>query len=587
MELLRKYLTDHNIINGRQLTAAVHRDAKLMVIESTKFLDDHYTSIPMAVRLQCIISGIDSIPTCLFDGCGGFVSIVNSHFGKFCSVQCGAKYRGLSMLGRNKESNPEFYEHRSRAATLSFQNRAKSLGFEDWESYTHSSMFPDIVNKRKQTHIKNTGVSNNMKCPVGLKVWKDSFFDKYGVTSPTQLPEFNFKANWDFDNDCWYTQTEKFKNTARATTLSRYGVTHASSHPMVKEKAIQTNLSRYGRISPNQVHIPTESLDILMDKDRLSELVKSNCMSTVGDMLGVHYSSVQRACALLDIPTKKSTSQGERDVAIFVESLGFLINRNVYFKECKREADIVIESLKLIIEFNGVYWHCDDFKNPTYHQQKTLSFLKLGYSTLHIWEDDWDNPIKREIILNKIRSKLGVPSRRTYARKCDIMLCTRLEVVDFYENNHIQGHVNGSYYIGLKLDGVLVGCMTFNSKGDGVYDLSRFATSINVVGGASRCLSFFKRTVAWSHIFTFASLDYSSGNVYDRLGFVKRYITDPNMWYMKRGQWIRLGRRRFIKSKLPRILDIFDESLSEKENMHNNDYVRIFDCGSIKYTMDS
>ena len=38
----------------------------------------------------------------------------------------------------------------------------------------------------------------------------------------------------------------------------------------------------------------------------------------------------------------------------------------------------------------------------------------------------------------------------------------------------------------------------------------------------------------------------------------------------------------FQKHKLHKKLKIFDDSLSEKQNMHNNGYFFIHDCGNIK-----
>ena len=42
----------------------------------------------------------------------------------------------------------------------------------------------------------------------------------------------------------------------------------------------------------------------------------------------------------------------------------------------------------------------------------------------------------------------------------------------------------------------------------------------------------------------------------------------------------------YRKSELPKKLQTYDENLSEWENMKNNNYDRIWDCGSIKFKMD-
>lgn len=67
--------------------------------------------------------------------------------------------------------------------------------------------------------------------------------------------------------------------------------------------------------------------------------------------------------------------------------------------------DFLIESKKIIIEFNGTYWHCDpreyestyfnEKKNKTaqeiwdYDQRRKEIFEKLGYKVLVVWEEDF------------------------------------------------------------------------------------------------------------------------------------------------------------------------------------------------------
>lgn len=68
-------------------------------------------------------------------------------------------------------------------------------------------------------------------------------------------------------------------------------------------------------------------------------------------------------------------------------------------------ADICIEDIKLIIEYNGTFWHCDprkyrpEYVNPRLKkfakevwekdERKISTFKSAGYSTITIWEDDY------------------------------------------------------------------------------------------------------------------------------------------------------------------------------------------------------
>lgn len=106
-----------------------------------------------------------------------------------------------------------------------------------------------------------------------------------------------------------------------------------------------------------------------------------------------------------------NASRGERKLAEFVEQLVGVdkVVRNDRTVLAPRELDIYIPSLKIAIEYNGVYWHdkklyLDDLKNNTFHskeQQKTRDCEILGIYIIHVWEDDWledEHSVKEEII---------------------------------------------------------------------------------------------------------------------------------------------------------------------------------------------
>ena len=70
------------------------------------------------------------------------------------------------------------------------------------------------------------------------------------------------------------------------------------------------------------------------------------------------------------------------------------------------------------------------------------------------------------------------------------------------------------------------------------------------------------------------------GKGYEASGFTVVGTTPPSYFYYKNGK--RLNRIQAQKHKLGKLLENFDESLSETENMLNNKYIKIFDCGNLK-----
>ena len=106
-----------------------------------------------------------------------------------------------------------------------------------------------------------------------------------------------------------------------------------------------------------------------------------------------------------------------------------------------------------------------------------------------------------------------------------------------------------------------------------------------MVGGFSRLLKHFQRNNVWSVVETFASLDYSHGNVYEKSGFEMVGVTEPNYHYFKGLD--RYSRNAFMKHKLEKVLEKFDSSLTEKENMNQHGYTLMYDAGSIKYKIEA
>lgn len=64
------------------------------------------------------------------------------------------------------------------------------------------------------------------------------------------------------------------------------------------------------------------------------------------------------------------------------------------------ELDVLIPTKKVAFEFNGAFWHSDEFHDKFYHKNKTDLCEKFGIRLFHVWEDDWD--LNRDEISTKI-----------------------------------------------------------------------------------------------------------------------------------------------------------------------------------------
>ena len=120
------------------------------------------------------------------------------------------------------------------------------------------------------------------------------------------------------------------------------------------------------------------------------------------------------------------------------------------------------------------------------------------------------------------------------------------------------------------------------STEEGEFELLRYCTlgNFNVIGGAGKLLKYFEREYNPSKIVSYADRRWSQGNLYKQLGFQLSHISQTNYWYIYNQTNIRLYRFNFRKNVLEKKLENFDKHLSEFENMKNNGYDRVYDCGN-------
>jgi hypothetical protein len=159
----------------------------------------------------------------------------------------------------------------------------------------------------------------------------------------------------------------------------------------------------------------------------------------------------------------------------------------------------------------------------------------------------------------------------------------------FLDNNHLQGNVNAAINIGLYYNDELVSIMTFiksRYNKEVEYELLRFCNKLNtsVIGGASKLMSCFINTYKPNNIISYANRRWSQGNLYEKLGFTFTHNTLPNYFYYKNGDLE--SRVKYQKHKLKDKLEVFDDSLTESENMYNNGYRKIYDSGNKVYILN-
>lgn len=248
------------------------------------------------------------------------------------------------------------------------------------------------------------------------------------------------------------------------------------------------------------------------------------------------------------------------------------------------ELDIINHTKKLAIEYCGIYWHSEmsSGKKQNYHREKYLRCKETGYTLITIFESDDKDKVKS--LLMKLLGK----TTKIGARKTKVMAIPPKEAKQFHDKHHLHSGIGAKYHYGLFYENNLVMVASFiknRYSTDYEYECARITShsDYTTVGGVSKLIKHFIKTENPESIITFADLRFGEGNVYLNCGFTRLKDSFPNYWYSKKYTPILYSRVKFQKHKLKTALETFDPLLTEYENMLENNWDRIWDCGNGKY----
>ena len=493
---------------------------------------------------------------------------------------------------------------------------------EKWSSICHQTEFlnqiyPKVSGRQRVWHVEHN-IFNPLSCPICGKIGlgfsnklkqyskycnstcaqkdpatrrktESTCFEKYGVKSNLCLPENKAKeeatklSKYGVKN---YTQTAEFKLKVKATSLLRYGVENPSQSQQVKDKVNDTSMRLYGRKRSSQCHIPLTVIDLKNDRTEMSRWFNELKMpvSEIAKVLGINGSQLTahfKNNLNIDI-TRHGVSWPERKIQEFLTSIGVTFQTSDRKLLKPKELDIIIPSAKVAIELNGVAWHSENRgKAKNYHSDKTVACEKIGYRLVHIWSTEWAT--QQELVKSRLKSILGVSSK-IMARKCQIKIVSSLDAKNFLNANHMQGYCQSTIRYGLYSDNILTALMTFGKSRFSKsveWELLRYCTAqgVNIAGGPSKLFAHFIKIHNPSSVISYCDRRWNTGKLYQNLKFVLSSISSPNYWYTKNHAKLE-SRLRYQKHKLAKILETFDPSLTEWENMQANGYDRIWDCGN-------
>jgi hypothetical protein len=388
-------------------------------------------------------------------------------------------------------------------------------------------------------------------------------------------------------------------NKTKKTNIERYGVDNVMKLDRVKEIFKQGSLNKYGTEFPAQSKntkirienkLKYEEIEIINNCNGLYSIKCEKCDEiTTFNNNEINYRfrmgiPICKNCFNL----KNNVSYPEIEISDYVKSFNINIIENDRKTLNGLELDLLIPEHNIAIEFDGLYWHSEIYKDNTYHLSKTELCEKQGIQLIHIFEDEW--LFKKDIVKSRLLNILGLTPNKIYGRKTEIKEVSSKDTRLFLEANHIQGNVNSKIKLGLYYDSELVSIMTFG-KGRVImggnsnqYELLRFCNKLNtsVIGGADKLLKYFIKTYQPKEIISYADRRWSQGNLYEKLGFNFIHNSKPNYFYIN--QNVREYRFNYRKNIL--VKQGYDINKTEREIMLDRKIYRIYDCGAKLYKIN-
>lgn len=384
----------------------------------------------------------------------------------------------------------------------------------------------------RKTNLERYGVDNQFK---RKEMIEDSMLKKYGVKYIAQLPEVSSKATSKRD---FKVEQEKIQKT----NMERYGVPNVSLIPEVKEKikesVIKTFQEKYG-------------VDNYWEKE---DAKRSNG------------SKNSRA----NINFKKLLEDNK---------IEYIQEFNLKGKWFDFKVGNILIEINPTPTHNTLWtpWNKDKGIDINYHLEKTILAKENEYRCIHIW--DWDD-------LEKIVSLLK-PRETIYARKCEVKEIEVKDTIKFLNEHHLQNSAKSSIAFGLFYENELVSVMTFGKpryNKNHEYELIRYCSSKNIVGGEKRLYSAFLLQYKPSSVISYCDNAKFDGTTYNILEFklYKKGVATRHWYSIKTNKHITESLLR--QQGFDRLFNTdYGKGTSNTDLMIINEFLSVYDCGQSVY----
>lgn len=345
-----------------------------------------------------------------------------------------------------------------------------------------------------------------------------------------------------------YTEFFNIKNVLHGNEATKFNNEHGiekriafyREHPeqlkMRTEKSMETKLVRYGSSFYNNSgkmmetkleKLPKLFARLFYDIEGSKKFLIENKFASreqLADYFGISFPSLENWIyrnGLSDYAPKLSNvSNKEIQLRSILHDYGFSQN-NIKDIIYPFEIDIYNPNRSVGVEFNGNYWHSIKNKCESYHYDKSLLAEKVGVRLIHVYEEEWDDLTKREILLGIIRHSVD--------DDMEIVQCnnnTKISVLNkpesdlFMAKNNIFGCCNSDVYLGIYVNEVLYQVMSFSKTGETSWKIDRNCRKCgyDIIGGCNTLIESFINMVNPNEIYAYCDFNKFTGKTYEEFG---------------------------------------------------------------------
>lgn len=447
---------------------------------------------------------------------------------------------------------------------------------------------------------------------------ENTCLEKYGVSNVSQAPEIKSKLSE-------VMRSYEYLHGREMTCLEKYGHHSPMQHPDVKAKRASTNMKRYGaKCAPRQDNYYA---NVNTDPSKYEEYIKFksdpktfilnnyNDKPTIRQLeldLGVTNTPIYNILIKFDCQDMIAHNVSCMEIEVIDYIHAILSDTKVVHNDREiikpYELDIYLPEYGLAIECNPTATHNSSMSDPwgmrpkhyMYHKHKSELCKNRDIFLFHIFGYEWT--WNKDVIKSMISNLLGVTKNKIYARNTYVCEVSHNVAKEFLDSNHRQGMTSAKIRLGLKsiVNDELVALMTFNKvrptigqtgNSNAVWELSRFCSKIdtNVIGGASKLFKYFTNNYT-GNIVSFSDIAHTKGLLYEKLGFRKVSESSPGYVWVDINTDMYKTRVSCQKQNLPILFnepDLDITTQTEAQIMESHKYVRVYDCGVIRWEYSS